>query len=342
MFVFIFIMISLKKAKEGHASIIVPDEEKKPSKSSAFYNPRMALNRDFSMAVARSFFKGKKKVKVCEPFGATGIRAIRYALEVPGSLVYAGDVRRSSVELIKKNAGLNKARNIEVFHREAKELLTDRKYDLVDLDPFGTPAPFIGPALEGLKASGMLAATATDMMALCGVAPKQGTMMPKYSGACSLKTEYVHEIAVRLLLGFIARKSKRGIKPLLSLSTDHYIRVFVKFGKYVKRVGYVNHCFKCGKREVSKRKKKKCCCSALYKHAGPLWTGKLWDKKFCKSLNFENKLLDRMVEEANGKPLFYTTRELYRGKQIPKMEVVLKEWNATRTHFKLDGIRIKK
>jgi len=309
----------------------------------------MKLNRDLSMTIASEFFKNREQVKVCEPFAATGIRAIRYAKEVSalsiqpsGLTIYAGDIRQSAVDLIKKNAKLNKVKNIEVFRCDANELLTARKYDLIDLDPFGTPAPFIDSALKGLKANGLLAATATDMMALCGVAPKAGTKMPKYGGAKSIKCEFVHEVAVRLLLGFIARRSKRVMKPLLSLSTEHYIRVFVKFGKVEGGrskveggIGFVNYNPKTGKRSVSKTPKKG------YKHAGPLWIGKLWHKPFLKKLDFENKLLELMIGEANGKPLFYTVRELYKGKSQPKMLEVLKKFKATRTHFKPQGVRLK-
>jgi len=139
-----------------------------------------------------------------------------------------------------------------------------------------------------------------------------------------------------LLLGLIAGKSKRIIKPVLSLSTDHYIRVFVKFGKIGKnKLGYANYNPKTGKRSVSKTLKKVC------KHAGPLWIGKLWDKTFLKKLDFKHKLLDLMIEEANGKPLFYTVRGLYKGKDQPKMSEVLKKFKATRTHFKDQGVRLK-
>jgi len=341
----------------------------------------MKLNRDLSMDVAKEFLKNRKHAKICEPFAATGIRALRYAKEVrgtgapghrgaeksskydaeprksdlrsPGIKVFAGDIRQSAIDLIKKNAKLNKVNNIEVFRGDANELLTARKYDLIDLDPFGTPAPFIDSALKGLKANGLLTATATDMMALCGVAPKAGTKMPKYDGAKAMKCEFVHEVAVRLLLGFIARKSKRIMKPLLSLSTEHYIRVFVKFGTPVTGsrqpdIGCVNYNPKTGKRSVSKTPKKG------YKHAGPLWTGKLWDKRFVGKLlrgtgalerwgtdSKLRKILETIYQEANGKPLFYTVRELYKGKTQPKITEVLKKFKATRTHFKPQAVRLK-
>ena len=39
---------------------------------------------------------------------------------------------------------------------------------MVDIDPFGTPSPFIESAAISAKAGGMLCVTATDTSALCG------------------------------------------------------------------------------------------------------------------------------------------------------------------------------
>ena len=336
----------METIKEGAVNVTAPEQPAQPRKAEAFYNPRMRLNRDLSMLVANEFFRGRKSVKVCEPLAATGIRALRYAKELSNSEVWAGDKRMSAVSIIKQNVELSGA-SVNMFHGDANELMSSRKYDLIDIDPFGTPSPFLDAALSGLKVDGLLGVTATDMMALCGVQPKTGTEMPKYMGAIAIgKIEYVHEVAVRLLLGLITRKSERNIRPLLSLSQDHYIRVFVTFsGSKKSNIGYLNHCPKCLSRSLSSRKKTKCSCGAAYKHAGPLWTGKLWDKPFCQKLKTDDvalsKILGFIVGEASGKPLFYTTRELYKGKEIPKMEIILKEHNAARTHFKPDGVRFR-
>ncbi|MFH1424607.1 MAG: methyltransferase [archaeon] len=332
----------METISEGSVQISIPAQPSSPKESEAFYNPEMKLNRDLSILVAQEFFKTRKAVSVCEPLSATGVRALRYAKEVLNTQVYAGDIRKTAVEILEKNIALNELENVQVFHSDACELLEKRKYDLIDLDPFGSPADFIDSALKGCKKNGLLGITATDTRALCGAAPPAGTPMVKYNDATTLKCEYVHEIAIRILLGLIAQKSENGITPLLSLSNRHYLRVFVK-PTGTKELGYVNHCFKCGARSVSAQKKIKCKCGTAFKHAGRLWIGKLWDYVFLNKLNTEDKELSKilvfMKAEAEGKPLFYTTRELY--KEIPKLEVVLKEHKATRTHFKLDGIRIK-
>lgn len=41
-------------------------------------------------------------------------------------------------------------------------------YDVVDLDPYGTPAQLLDSAVQSVKDGGLLCVTATDMANLCG------------------------------------------------------------------------------------------------------------------------------------------------------------------------------
>jgi tRNA (guanine26-N2/guanine27-N2)-dimethyltransferase len=41
-------------------------------------------------------------------------------------------------------------------------------YDVIDLDPYGTPAHLLDSALQSLADGGLLCCTATDMAVLCG------------------------------------------------------------------------------------------------------------------------------------------------------------------------------
>lgn len=70
--------------------------------------------------------------------------------------------------------------------------------------------------------------TATDLAVLAGNTPESCFL--KY-GAISLKTKACHEQALRILIRCIeshATRYGRHIKPLLSISADFYIRVFVR------------------------------------------------------------------------------------------------------------------
>lgn len=102
------------------------------------------------------------------------------------------------------------------------------QFDVIDLDPYGCPSIFLDSAVQAIRDGGLLLVTATDMAVLAGNSPE--TCYSKY-GALSLKSKYCHEMALRLLLQCIeshANRYGRYIVPLLSISADFYIRVFVQ------------------------------------------------------------------------------------------------------------------
>ena len=348
----------MKNVKEGNVEVVVPEDQQKPSKSKAFYNPRMELNRDLSVAVARVFSAGRK-VRICEPLAATGIRAVRYAKEV-NSKVFASDIKESSVELVGENAKLNNV-NISIQRADANDALLGKKFDIVDLDPFGTPSPFIDAGLVAVEDKGLLCLTATDMRPLCGVTPKGP--MPKYDNATALHTEYCHEAGIRILIGLAARRAEKigkSIKPLLSLSTDHYLRVFLNVSEAKKgpEIGYICHCPKCGERVVQQGKAEKCSCGSAFKCGGPLWIGKLQDREFCEKVLAETealelgtkkrltKILGLIIGEADAPPTYFDYHKLYKGtgKSAPKFDELLEKlrqggFTAVKTHFSPTAFR---
>ncbi len=75
---------------------------------------------------------------------------------------------------------------------------------------------------------GLLCVTCTDMQVLCGNYAE--VCFYKY-GSLPLKGKATHEHAVRILLAALERsasKYRRHIVPLISLSMDFYLRVFVR------------------------------------------------------------------------------------------------------------------
>ena len=338
---------------EGQVKLSVPPQKRSPKAAEAYYTTKMSLNRDLSVALARVL----DLKRIAEPFGATGVRGLRYAKEVPDSKVLIGDWSEGAVNLIKSNVELNDLENVEVVQGDARDVLRGREFDLVDLDPFGSPAPFIEAGLNATKKGGVLAVTATDMRPLCGVSPKGE--MPKYGGAKSLKTEFCHEVGVRLLLGFIARKSH--IRPLISLSDQHYMRVFVTKGGLGAKglggmeggLGYLYHCGECLKRKTLKTKKKSVCCGKEMGWAGPLWLGEIHNKTLLESVkneveqgDYENKkrllkVLELMIRECGMPPFYYDLPTICKRltKSVPSMRDVLgtlrfKGFRVARTHFK--------
>lgn len=95
-------------------------------------------------------------------------------------------------------------------------------------DPYGNPTQFLDGAVQSIAEGGLLLVTATDMAILAGNTPE--SCYAKY-GSVSIKSKACHEMALRILLRCIeshATRYGRYIKPLLSISADFYIRVFVR------------------------------------------------------------------------------------------------------------------
>ncbi|VDP24696.1 unnamed protein product [Schistosoma margrebowiei] len=208
-------MASTSFIKEGCAEVMLPD--------GVFYNPVQEFNRDLTIAV------------ILEALAASGIRSVRMALEVSNvSSIIANDLSPEAVALIQKNVAHNNVENIvSTVCGDAVDLMHQRrlfgeKFDVVDIDPFGTASPFLNTAVQCLRSGGLLCVTSTDLAVLCGSTP--GTSMGKYGGM-AIKTGSTHEVGLRILLNAMqlaASQHGKVIEPLLSLSVDFYIRVFVR------------------------------------------------------------------------------------------------------------------
>jgi tRNA (guanine26-N2/guanine27-N2)-dimethyltransferase len=199
-----------------------------------FLNPPQVFNRDMTMLVADTFARrlkaGAKKpiegVSVLEPLAGTGIRSIRYfkELTVPVIKLLTNDLSADAVNEIKRNFALNEVIG-EVTQRDACDLLYSQRHDqwdIIDLDPYGTVAPFIDAALQSVKSGGLLCLTSTDMATLCGAHTE--TCFYKY-GCVPTHDAHCHEFALRMILHSLntaATRYQRVVVPLLSLSVDFY------------------------------------------------------------------------------------------------------------------------
>ena len=372
--------------REGATSVVVPKLEAfveepweyAPSKAPVFYNPIMELNRDLAVLALQAYQKMvDRKLSVCEPLSGCGIRGIRLAIEVEGvSRIVLNDISEKAAKLARFNVQRNNLGNrISVMNEDANLLLSRyaaprRRFDYIDVDPFGSPVPYIDSAIRAIRNHGLIALTATDLAPLCGVYPK--ACLRKYGGR-PLRTEYCHELAVRLLAGCLTMMAARhdiGIRVLFSHSTDHYVRVYAvaQYGakladKSVQKMGHILHCFTCLHRETSRGMFssfiQECPeCGSGISAAGPLWLGKTSDEELwalmeraLKGGKFKNqktihKLLSLSRDEAEAPPTYYVTDKICDklNLPIPPLIQVMKElrkagFQATPTHFNSRGIR---
>ncbi|MEM3729054.1 MAG: tRNA (guanine(10)-N(2))-dimethyltransferase [Candidatus Bathyarchaeia archaeon] len=371
--------------QEGEVKALVPKlsafiekpGEYAPSKAPVFYNPVMELNRDFAVLAVQTYQRMvKREISICEPLAGCGIRGIRFAKEVKGvKKVMINDINEKAYQLAKYNIQMNNLEKHVVVKNEDANLLLARhgapkkRFDVIDIDPFGSPVPFLDSAIRALRDGGLLALTATDMAPLCGVHPK--ACIRKYGGK-PLRTEYCHEVAVRLLIGCLATtaaKHEMGIKVLFSHSTNHYIRVYAVLlhgaknaDKSLQNMGYILHCFNCLHRETSKNPfaegfSLKCPeCGSKMDYAGPLWLEKIADKNFCilmEETAEESKLKSRvwkilcLVDSECEAPITYYVLDKIcdkLGLLVPSTNNVLKAmaergFTFSKTHFNPKGIR---
>jgi tRNA (guanine26-N2/guanine27-N2)-dimethyltransferase len=373
--------------QEGEVKVLVPKleafvespKEYAPSKAPVFYNPAMEFNRDFAVLAMQAYQRMvNREIIICEPLAGCGIRGIRFAKEVEGvKHVLVNDINEKAFQLAKYNIEMNELGKLVSARNEDANLLLAfygaprKRFDAVDIDPFGSPAPFMDSAIRATRDGGLIALTATDMAPLCGVHPK--ACLRKYGGK-PLRTEYCHEIALRLLIGATAAtaaKQEIGIIPIFSHSTDHYVRVYVTLRHGAKnadhslsRMGYILHCFKCFNREIVNKSvllehSGKCPeCGSKMDYAGPLWLGKLWDKKFCALMERESerkrlrhkrrvqKILALTQKERDAPPTYYVLDKICgkMGLSVPSVKKVLailkaRGFQASPTHFNPKGIK---
>ncbi|ERT02595.1 N2,N2-dimethylguanosine tRNA methyltransferase [Sporothrix schenckii ATCC 58251] len=199
------------------------------------------------------------KIRILDALSATGLRALRYAHELPFNVsVTANDLLAAATESIRRNVSMNGlTEKIEVTHSDAlahmytvisKDLMSaaeatstknaaaagsrfrpSAKYDVIDLDPYGTGANFFDAAVQSVRSDGgLLCVTCTD----AGVWASQGYPEKCYAlyGGVPMKGAASHEAGLRIVLHALATSAARyglTITPLLSLSIDFYCRVFV-------------------------------------------------------------------------------------------------------------------
>ena len=300
-------------------------EGKISRKDKVFYNPKMRINRDLSVLLLKAV---KNDAKVLDAFAATGIRGMRYLLEAEAKEVVFTDINPNAVELIKENVELNKVKErAKILLKDCRVVMLENAnyFDVIDVDPFGSPAPFTDAAASSIRNGGLCFFTATDLSALTGTNRKAGKR--KYFVEVH-RCDAMHDVAIRGLLSFLSRefaKHGKGIKVTLAYYRLHHIRAFVlcergrrKADQTLENIANYLFCEKCGFRAFEKH---------FWESECPICKGKL---KVCKNLWIDNYLdpclIKKMMENAKESG-FYS--EAYKFLEVLKKESeVMKEEDA--------------
>lgn len=325
----------VSEIKEGKTSLLVPSSalsQSVPPKNPAFFNPNAKWNRDISMLVYKVYTSSSKNKTLADSICGVGARGMRASVEVPQiETIYLNDLNPIAIEFAKESAKLNQVQDKCIFKTnevckflnfEEREI---RRFDIVDLDPFGSPSPYVDCVLRSVSNGGLISITATDTAVLCGVYPS--VCYRKYYGF-PIRSEYSNEIGVRLLVSFIALNATRfdlSVVPYFCHSNLHYLRVYLKIifssslaNTVSSKIGFIKHCKKCKSRRVEKiREQNFVCdlCGAKCIVAGPLWIDSIFDSGFVNSMlnelkNSENNTSPRNDHNRLQKMMQICTSEL--------------------------------
>jgi len=334
--------VMYKKVKEGKAEVYVPVEAKVSKELPVFYNPVMEFNRTVSVLVLNAL--NKKDMRIALPLAGTGVRAARFKAELNKGMIkelYVNDGSEEAVKIIKKNL------KAKISKQEAnKFLLENQGFVYIDIDPFGTPNPFLDAAVKRISRNGVLAVTATDTACLCGTYP---TACKRKYYSKPIRCEQMHEIGLRILIRkvqLIASQYEKALTPIFSYSKDHYFRIFFKAdsGKkktddIIKQHGHVSFDRKTGELSTD---------NYDGEIGGPLWLGKLYDPKLAKKIAKDNKFLETIALESKINTIgFYHIHSICKKnkiKDLPRHEKIIqairkKGFKAERTHFSDIGIK---
>ena len=344
--------------EEGRAKIFLEDftsfrgpGKKKPG----FYNPSFSLDRDIQLLFCQYAVNNGAR-KILDSMAATGIRGIRMAKEVEGEKeVEINDVNPESYEIIRKNVEINGV-EVKIFNKNICSLLQERKYDYIDLDPYGSPIPFIPCLFSGMKKRSYVSISATDTATLCGA--NRRTCIRKYH-AIPVEGHARKEGGLRILMGYIARQASSydyGFIPILSYSRGHYFRIYGLMEKGARKaeesmakVGWIY--WDDGWKSLPFER-------TIEKAYGPMWIGRLHDISSIKKME---KLMDKMKLENEGNigilfsyfkkefflpPMYYESNIIasqVKGKQ-PKIEKLIYRlknsgYQAGRCHFAFNAIK---
>jgi len=360
---------SLQEIVEGKTKLLVSKgsiTEKVPPKEPTFFNPKAKLNRDFSIIAYSAFLENFEGPKIfLEGLSGIGARGLRVANELKIDNLIINDLNPTALKMAEYSAKINEIKNVEFFEKEVCRFFSNfskkgHRGSIVDIDPFGSPAAFFDCGIRATMHGGILSVAATDLQVLNGLF--QSACKRKYGGI-PVRVEYGNEMAIRLVLGclrVVAARLGVEVEPIFVESDMHYYRTYVKVRNRPdqnENIGYILHCKNCGHREMSLEQKQECeLCKSKIDVAGPLWIGKIFDKKFIENMLIQipNLQVDKVCEKTLNKCLlesempgtYYTLDEIAKKMKSspPKLEEIIENLQengfvASVTSFNPTGFR---
>ena len=185
------------EVSEGRVTVAVPEQSGEGKEGVVFFNPEQELNRDLTVAVLRAWGDEHGVGTYLDATAASGVRGVRAAAN--GWDATCCDYDPNAAALAEENFERNDLDG-RVERRDARPFMYEEHFDVVDVDPFGTPVPFADPAFN--CARDLVCVTATDTAPLCGAHFESGV---RSYWTVPRNTEYHAEMGLRVLLSALAR-----------------------------------------------------------------------------------------------------------------------------------------
>ncbi|MGK7934565.1 MAG: tRNA (guanine-N1)-methyltransferase [Xenococcaceae cyanobacterium] len=335
----------------------------------AFYNAQSKVARDLGILAATVYRQNNDRLRVLDAMSGCGVRSLRYWLESGADWIWVNEGNPDLNSLLQHNLREAIAQDCcQITHQDAHRLFFDcysRRdyYDLVDVDCFGSAAPYLSTMLWATKINGLMYLTSTDGRTATGHSPENS--LQAY-GAYARSHPAAQEQVLRLLIGSVQQQAATkgfGVEPVFSFFTGKTYRVMLRLVKNIQltanNYGFLGYCHHCGNYQtVSWRKLAKVTCvhdNHSLTISGAMWLGELHNlsmlqkmQSLAKRWNWQKiaDLMDIMLNEINFPPYFYTLGEIgRRGKlDIPKRSQLIQAlqdngYRANGTHINAQAIK---
>ena len=350
--------------REGRAEFAV---------GTAFYRTQSQMGRDLALLAAAVYRQQRGALRVLDAMTGCGVRSLRYGLEAQADWVWANEANPDLQLLLTQNLarGLPPS-TYRITGQDANEVFFSCYqqrdfYDLVDVDCFGSGAPYLSTALWATRIGGLLYLTSTDTRTTGGHNPEHSVQV---YGAYARPHPAGHEQGGRLLIGSLMQQAAAqgsAIQPLFSFYNGHVHRVMVRLTNAEPwrgdQYGFLGYCHHCGHYQtLSWRQLGRAICPEALSDppiplvvSGPLWLGPLHDRTFLTAMAHQAQkwewpqqqdLIALMQAEADLPPYYFTLPEVGRHGQmaIPKREQLMRVlrdrgFRVSRTHFEPQAIK---
>lgn len=323
----------------------------------AFFRPDSRPARDLGILAAVLYKQQTGRLRVLETMAGCGIRSLRYGLEAGADWVWTNDGNGDLAPLLRANLerNLGSDRYRLTQERAAQPLAHccahQDFFDLIDIDAFGSAAPFMAAAVGAVAMNGLIYLTGTDARVLAGRAPE--TSLRAY-GVCARIHPSCQEQGLRLLIGGLWQQAAArgfGLAPVFSYFGGQTYRVMVRLLPRLdppsrrSPYGFLGHCHDCGEYQaIAWRKLSRAVCKyheppRPLTLSGPLWLGPLHDAEFVTQMADQAQrwqwdqltpLLQTMAAEAHLPPYHFPLGELGRRGKLdpPKRDTLIQALRA--------------